>query len=110
MRSAPLEGEIDSPDLVGECRFVTGSPRRLRRFRRVPLRSSIHYVASLKMLLKIASRAMRFRRQGHHAVSIGAPRRDPGIFLKIVPAFGSGSHCKIGQLDRTWMTSRTEIR
>src|SRR5216684_245156 len=42
MRSAPLEGQIDSPDLIGECRFVTGSPRHLRPFRRVPLRSNFH--------------------------------------------------------------------
>src|SRR5450631_2780602 len=42
MRSASLEGQVDGSDLVGEFRFVTDSPRRLRPFRRVPLRSNFH--------------------------------------------------------------------
>ena len=42
VRSAPLEGQIDGPDQVGGCRFVTSSPRCLRRFRRLSLRSSFH--------------------------------------------------------------------
>jgi len=72
MRSASLKRQVDRPDLVGECRVVIGSSRRVGSTRRVPVRSSFHS----RILDPTSRRYASLRRVINRSATRTAPRAE----------------------------------